>query len=298
MAVRPGQAGLGLALSTPHAGTWRVQWHTDPPAPAEDIVAGLAREPRALAVGLDNTVFVLVADPARQTCTVHRYARTAAPGAAATWAETGASVFGPGPTSAVGSAWGFPEIQAMAADTKGNLFMADQANALVWMLAADGTLATVAGTPMEHRFTGAGTRHLGDPLYLPLGLAVTGHDDLVVTCGDTLVQITAPGTASHPWTPVTATVAWASQKKVGGGAPPPPPPAAAPGGAPGGVAGAAAAKAARLAFMAEAVADARAAKKAVPEDVAAAKAAYARYLALSPTGMDAKEARDYLAAHP
>lgn len=216
MAVRPGGAGLALALSTfsaagPDPG-WRVLLHhqDDPASPltASLVVRTGPVPPKALAVDLQNRVYVLTEDADAQECVLTVYGTAAsAPGA---WVGLRRTPFGPG--AAVGAAYGFPDIQAMAADTKGNLYLADLGNALVWRFSEDdGSLAPVAGTPMVHELTGEGTRPLDAPLYRPMGLAVTGDDDLLVTCGDALVQITAPGLPGQPWTPAKP-VAWTSQR--------------------------------------------------------------------------------------
>ena len=216
LAVRSGGKGLALAVSSydpagPHPG-WRVTLHSqdNPAAPLTHAVVAVtgAMPPKALAVDLHNRVHVLTEDPGAQTCTLTAYGLPAsAPGA---WVEIGRLPFGPG--TAVGAAYGFPDIQAMAADTKGNLYLADLGNALVWRLwDSDGSLAPLAGSPMVHELTGDGTRPLDAPLYRPLGLALTGDDDLLLTSGDALVQLTAPGLPGQPWTPPNPVV-WTSQR--------------------------------------------------------------------------------------
>jgi len=64
-------------------------------------------------------------------------------------------------------------------------------------------LQTVTVAAGCHPFLGdtRGGKPLDQPLYQPHGIAVTAMDDLIVTAGHALLQITAPGSPEDPWAP-------------------------------------------------------------------------------------------------
>ena len=218
MAVRPGGTGLALAVSSyanarpgGHGAGWMVRLHGEGQAHPVVVSSDLQAEPLALAVDLANNVHVLTTDPVHQVCTIHTFGRPVG----GTYGEPHQTRFGPG--AAQGRILGLPEVKAMIADTKGNLFLTDSANALVWMMPApaagqpwSGDIFPMLGQASVHQLIGANVKAFSDPLYLPTGLGITGADDLVLTSGDAVYQVTAPGTAVHPWIPAR-TFAWTSQ---------------------------------------------------------------------------------------
>lgn len=220
--VRPGGAGPQLlALSYPadahghawHLGVCRLAGNPAsvpmPNLPADfepvdlmlDHAATTDPDPKALAFGLDNRLFVLFADRARQLCEIHVYARPG--GGGGHWVRQGVpSAFGPG-LAGEAQDWAMPQITAMAADTKGNLFLTDAANALVWIRREDtGAVVKLAGDPSRRECIGpAQGRPLDIPLYRPAGVALTPEDDLVVLDGVTVIQLTAPALHDHAFQP-------------------------------------------------------------------------------------------------
>ena len=177
---------------------------------------------RAVAVGQDNRIYVAVEERDRQVCTLRIYQPKAST-VPMTWDEVKpAYEFGPG--GAIGQAWGLPEIRSMAVDTRHRVFLADAANGLVWMLGVDkdgkhGKLGPMAGNPSTHQLRGEKDElyhGFKEPLYVPTGLAVDNRDDLILTGGDALFKITAPGTADAKWAEPNA-VAWSTQTKHNGG---------------------------------------------------------------------------------
>ncbi len=187
------------------AGPWRITLcritgELTPTAPItlETVVDGLPTGPQALAIGRDGRIHVVVPHRDRDICAVHAY-REGVPGGG-NWQPDGPVFeFGPGvpadvPGAAHATEGGFPEISGAAVDSRGNLFLADAANGVVWVL-REGSRAfgCAAGAPGVNRLVGApASQALTTPLLEPRGLAVTPEDDLVVTCGDAVVQITAP----------------------------------------------------------------------------------------------------------
>jgi hypothetical protein len=188
-------------------------------------------------VGFDDTVYALLEDRTAQTCRVRAYTRTGA--APLPWIELAPPMVPPadpwtfGPGVPAGEDFGFPDVRGMAPDSRGNLYLTDRANGLVWRAGARfGPVEPVAGRFGEQ--LSLGQRH-GAPLDSPLpalgAIAVTGDDDLVVLCGDALVQITAPGTAAAPWIPALPVAAFsqAEYKSLGASSAPAPTPAPGPG---------------------------------------------------------------------
>ncbi|WP_306601586.1 putative Ig domain-containing protein [Geothrix sp. 21YS21S-2] len=236
---RPGAAPAPLAegayaaylAANPGGGPWRVtlcRITGTGPAPAfamETVADGLPHGPQSLAIGRDNRVHVVLPDRDQDLCMIHTY-REGAPGGPA-WIPDGPPfAFGPGvaanvPGLAGRTAGGFPEIEAAAVDSRGNLFLADAANGAVWVLReGTRTFECAAGLPGVNHLTGAEPgQALASPLLAPRGLAVTPEDDLALSCGDAIVQVTAP---LLPYREALPNPAWTTQAahnpRAGGGA--------------------------------------------------------------------------------
>jgi len=238
MAVRFGEGRPQLLALAHHGGPaghpWQVLAFTQLPAdtgPETVVQLPGTVEVKALAVDRHGKVHVLVEDRALQVCTIQVYGRQG--GAPPAWVPDTAvpwACFGPG--AAAGDRLGFPEIRAMATDSKANVFLTDAANGVVWMMrAGDRQLRIVAGRPgtiLVRALGDLAAKALDTSLYLPTGLAVTAEDDLLLTSGDALFRLNAPGTADTPWTPVVSRVAMKTQPlhNRGAGAPPPEEPSA------------------------------------------------------------------------
>ena len=91
----------------------------------------------------------------------------------------------------------------MAANSRGDLFLTDSANAVVWLRRADtGEVVRLAGNPAIRQLLGEGAAQPFDtPLYRPTGIAVTGDDDVVILDGNAVIQLTAPGVPGYGWRP-------------------------------------------------------------------------------------------------
>jgi DNA-binding beta-propeller fold protein YncE len=179
----------------------------------------------ALAVDPDGAVLVLARTPGANRYVLRRYAQPVA--GSSRWTVTGEADFGP--DAAAGNDFPMPEIRAMAIDSHGYIFLTDAANGMIWSISPDlGTIVPIAGkTPP------AGLAPWGFPedQYVPTGIAVTPHDDLVVTSGDAVLQITAPRTLDGVQPPAPQPPPGGQQPggqhpggQPQGGAPPPPPP--------------------------------------------------------------------------
>ena len=83
----------------------------------------------------------------------------------------------------------FNAPEGVAVDDAGNVFVADTGNGTVRRIGTDGTVTTVAGVPGR---AGTALGPLPGGLSRPRSLAVTPDGDLVVLCGEGVVQITAP----------------------------------------------------------------------------------------------------------
>ena len=158
--------------------------------------------PTALALDAAGHVFVLEEDRARQLVTIHKY--TPPTLAHRQWRADGKLTLGPG--GAIGQQVGIPRIHGMAADSRGQLFLADSANGLVWKVNPGLTDATVmwGRYPFQAPLVPPGGAGHVDPmlsqaLYQPHRIAVTPEDDLILTCGHALLRFTAPGTPADPW---------------------------------------------------------------------------------------------------
>jgi len=199
------QGAYAAYLAThPGGGPWRVtlcRITGTGPTPAfamETVADGLPHGPQALAIGWDNRVHVVLPHHDQDLCMIQTY-REVVPGGPA-WVMDGPPfAFGPGvaasvPGTAERTEGGFPEITAAAVDSRGNLFLADAANGAVWVRReASGTFECVAGHPGVNHLTGAEPgQALASPLLAPMGLAVTPEDDLALSCGDAVLQVTAP----------------------------------------------------------------------------------------------------------
>jgi NHL repeat len=73
-------------------------------------------------------------------------------------------------------------IGDLAADSKGNLYLADAQNQRVRMIAPDGTITTFAGTG-KGGFSGDGRNATKARLYGPGGVAVDGNDNVYIAVG-------------------------------------------------------------------------------------------------------------------
>ena len=135
--------------------------------------------PAGLAVdGGDN---LIVADPGAHTI------RRISPLGSVTTLAGKAGEAGSADGDAVTARFNTP--QGVAVDGWGNVFVADTGNATVRRISRDGTVTTVAGVP------GQAQGRLGPlpgGLTPPRSVAVTAEGDLLVLCGDGLVQVTAP----------------------------------------------------------------------------------------------------------
>jgi hypothetical protein len=175
-----------------------------------------ALQPRALAFSLDGRLHVAQEDRANQRCWIQTFELQSLP--APGWVPVGAPVgFGPGLAADPFQNLGFPEVEAMAADSRGNLFLTDSANGTVWMVPANGAgrVVLLAGAPPVRRVIGPDqAQPFTRSLLHPQGIAVTAYDDLVVVDGNQVLQITAPGTADFPYVPPAGPgPAWVTQNQ-------------------------------------------------------------------------------------
>ena len=83
----------------------------------------------------------------------------------------------------------FNDPQGVAVDALGNLFVADTGNATVRKITPEGLVSTVAGVAGQ---AGGGMGPLPGRLTAPSSVAVTLAGDLLVLCGNGIVQITNP----------------------------------------------------------------------------------------------------------
>jgi hypothetical protein len=89
-----------------------------------------------------------------------------------------------------------PRITAMATDSHNNLFLTDAENGCLWKV--DEAMTTIGLVAGSYPFLGPPGPHLHSPLPAMQGLAVTPDDDLVVTCGNAVLQITPYPCAQTP----------------------------------------------------------------------------------------------------
>ncbi len=159
---------------------------------AGGVVAALALDPQ-------GCVSVLEDNREGQFSRLRKF-RQAGPGKA--WEEV--AVTSIGPAGRFGNDTGIPVIRGMAADSKGSLYLADSGNGLIWKVSSDLSLVEIVAGSRVYMGGTRGAKPLNTPLYLPHRIAVTPNDDLIVTAGHALLQITAPGTLDDPWTPPVA----------------------------------------------------------------------------------------------
>ena len=85
------------------------------------------------------------------------------------------------------ASFNFP--QGLAVDETGNVFVADTENHAIRKITPDGMVSTIAGVAGQGTFVpGTFPGHL----VFPTGIALTPDGDLIVTCNNGIVQITAP----------------------------------------------------------------------------------------------------------
>ena len=163
----------------------------------ETVVAGV--EALALAMDADHRAYVLSAALPGQGLLLTRYRQSTDKNAPGWVALQSLPLFQDDQLDHLDC--GQPEISHMTLDSKGNIYLADSGNGLIWLVPTTmDACEKVAGRYPE---LGGGTwdhdrgahSHL-----LPFGgLATTAKDDLVFTSGRGLYQLTAPGTGNRPW---------------------------------------------------------------------------------------------------
>lgn len=161
---------------------WKYTWGWPEPVAME--LPGVA----AMAARGDSQLFIATRDEERQVCTLRKFARSAAD---QPWAEECQVSFGPGAQE--GNDVGFPEVTGMAVDRAGNLFLADAANGIVWGAGPDLASVTRVAGQFPAFMPVAAPQGLDDPLYRLHGITATAQGDLVLTSGNAVIQITAPG---------------------------------------------------------------------------------------------------------
>jgi DNA-binding beta-propeller fold protein YncE len=153
-----------------------------------EVATGLT--PVALAMDFRDNIYVITELRSYEMVAIHKFAAPAAN--PSDWREVATVALGPGAT--LGKAFGLPMIHGVATDSRGHLYLADQANGLVWNLDFDQKRGgRVAGA---YPFLGptVGAQPLDAPIFPPHRLAVTPSGDLLVTAGHAVLQITAPVT--------------------------------------------------------------------------------------------------------
>jgi len=90
---------------------------------------------------------------------------------------------------------GVPDIQHMTLDSRGNLYLADSGNGIIWRIPKElDRCDQIAGHyPYLGYWQWGEDRGLDQPLYAFNGFAATAQDDLVFTMGRAAYQLTAPG---------------------------------------------------------------------------------------------------------
>jgi hypothetical protein len=158
---------------------------------------------RALAVAADkaNAVYILSrTTPLGGDLVLTKYRQPTATGSAE-WDEVSHIAICPGDQLEARNC-GMPDIKDMVVDTKGNVYLADSANGMIWRVEADfSALERVAGKYPYIGFLQPGNATPDTPLGPLGGLALTRHDDLMFLLGESVCQFTGPGTASTPWAP-------------------------------------------------------------------------------------------------
>ena len=106
---------------------------------------------------------------------------------------------------------GYPRITALAADSHGGLYLADAGNGMIWHVPENlGGIRRVAG---RYPYLGPVGEGFDDPLPGMQGLAVTPDDDLVVTCGNAVLQVTLEKRRAPAAWQVAATEPWSNAPK-------------------------------------------------------------------------------------
>jgi len=99
-----------------------------------------------------------------------------------------------GSTNGTGSSASFSGVFGVAADAKGNIYVADQLNCLIRKITPDGVVGTLAGSGAQGTADGTGTAASFD---FPTAVAVDGAGNVYVADGDNEVRkITAGGAVS------------------------------------------------------------------------------------------------------
>jgi sugar lactone lactonase YvrE len=157
--------------------------------------AALFNHPQGLAVGAAGNLDV--ADTGNAT--IRQLPTQPAVGAAITYSGTPDN---PGPANGTGADAQFRQPCGAALDAAGNLYLADAANHIIRMVAADGTVSTLAGTAGKPGFSNSSGTGPADALFnRPTGVAVgvdNGNVYLVVadTGNNAIRKVLADGTVS------------------------------------------------------------------------------------------------------
>jgi len=132
-------------------------------------------------VAVDAAGNVYVADPAN-----HNIRKVTTAGVVSTLAGT---AWASGSADGVGLVAQFNSPEGLAVDASGNVYVADTGNCLIRKITPAGVVSTVAGMPGADGFRPGG---LPGFLAQPRAVAITPDGDLIVSCQNGLVQITAP----------------------------------------------------------------------------------------------------------
>ncbi len=126
--------------------------------------------PRGVAIA--NTGTIYIADTAN-----HRLRRIDSNGVIRTFAGTGVAAFGGDGGAAVNAS--LNEVSGVAVGAAGVVYIADLANARVRRIAADGTIATIAGNGLS-RFSGDGGAAVAAVLDSPQGVGVASDGAILI----------------------------------------------------------------------------------------------------------------------
>jgi hypothetical protein len=202
LAVVPGESRT-FFLGTPgeDAGSTRIIHRVVTREGHHDEQVAAVQHLAALAADRNGNLLVLAGHPDRPVLTLQRFARGPEPDAA--WAAVDRALdIGPG-AGGIGPELGRPGIRAMAVDSRGSLFLADESNGVIWKVPQDlGRIDAVTGT--QSWVAGMAPAEPRDPRQLlgrPRGLAVTAQDHLVYTFDEAVAKVSEPGTPDSPWHP-------------------------------------------------------------------------------------------------